>query len=96
MSYRNPWMRLLVPVQPSAPVVKAEPRMRASGELEPGSVISEWTLLRHIAGKNVGPKGTRVHAKWECRCSCGEIREVVTGNLRSGVSKSCGHTRSLG
>jgi len=27
---------------------------------------------------------------WRCRCECGNIIEVVSGNLRSGNTKSCG------
>lgn len=27
---------------------------------------------------------------WECRCSCGGVTQVTTGNLRSGQVKSCG------
>lgn len=28
---------------------------------------------------------------WVCRCDCGEIRKVQTGNLKSGKTKSCGN-----
>lgn len=30
------------------------------------------------------------HACWKCKCSCGKISFVTTGNLRSGHTKSCG------
>lgn len=28
--------------------------------------------------------------RWKCRCDCGEIRVLETGNIRSGNSRSCG------
>ena len=31
------------------------------------------------------------HAKWKCRCECGNEVIVDAGNLRSGHTKSCGH-----
>lgn len=30
------------------------------------------------------------HMHWLCRCKCGKIAEVSTGNLNSGHTKSCG------
>lgn len=27
---------------------------------------------------------------WLCRCECGNVKEIHSGNLRSGVTKSCG------
>jgi hypothetical protein len=27
---------------------------------------------------------------WECLCDCGNMREVITYNLKSGITKSCG------
>lgn len=40
--------------------------------------LGRWTLL------------TRQGSKTLCRCDCGTERLVVTGDLRRGVSKSCG------
>jgi len=28
--------------------------------------------------------------RWLCRCRCGTVREVLTTNLRTGFSRSCG------
>lgn len=33
---------------------------------------------------------------WRCRCDCGEIATVTTGNLRSGNSKACMFWRNHG
>lgn len=45
--------------------------------------IGKWTLL------SLTPEGNR----WNCRCDCGCPRQVLTKNLISGVTKSCGCTR---
>ena len=31
------------------------------------------------------------HGKWNCQCSCGKTTTVITHNLKSGSTKSCGH-----
>lgn len=33
-------------------------------------------------------------ALWKCRCACGCVREIVSGNLLSGITTSCGCRRS--
>lgn len=45
------------------------------------NVFSEWTVL--------GYKG---NSMWECRCSCGNIKDVASKTLRNGDTKSCGHS----
>jgi hypothetical protein len=30
------------------------------------------------------------HTVWQCRCDCGKMRKVISYNLRSGNSRSCG------
>lgn len=30
------------------------------------------------------------HVIWKCRCDCGEVRAVCSGNLLRGLTKSCG------
>jgi len=40
--------------------------------------------------KNRGGLTKNGHPKWECRCECGNIREVPGSDLRYGQSKSCG------
>lgn len=39
------------------------------------------------------PKRKNGYVVWLCKCDCGKLREVVTGNLRSGNVKSCGCLR---
>ena len=34
------------------------------------------------------------HGKWNCQCSCGNTTTVFTSNLKSGLTKSCGHRRN--
>ena len=47
----------------------------------------------------LGDDGTRTkdgHIKWKCRCDCGRIHYVDTGNLTQGKVKSCGCVISQG
>lgn len=32
---------------------------------------------------------------WKCRCKCGEIRYVISSNLKKGNTKSCGCWRQF-
>lgn len=48
-----------------------------------GETFGRWTVL-----ERAGSKGKK--AAWKCLCSCGTIRVVQGGNLKRGVSKSCG------
>ena len=50
-----------------------------------GQVFSELTV--------VGPTNKRQNGAivWECKCSCGNLTQVSTGNLQSGHTRSCGH-----
>lgn len=50
-----------------------------------GERFGRWVVLSLSDKKN--PHGKRL---WHCRCDCGTEREVSTGSLRSGISKSCG------
>ena len=50
-----------------------------------GRCFGEWEVL--------GYKGK---AMWTCKCSCGNIKNVHRHSLKSGVSKSCGHSTHLG
>ena len=36
---------------------------------------------------------TRGNSRFNCRCDCGEQRNVASGNLRNGTTKSCGCIR---
>lgn len=55
-------------------------------ELKIGSHVGRWTLLRETR-KN----GRRYY---ECRCDCGNIKEIYYRSLTTGVSQSCGCLRS--
>lgn len=41
----------------------------------------------------IGWKPSGDHARYVCRCDCGEITEVIGAHLRSGTTKSCGCLR---
>lgn len=47
-----------------------------------GQKFNEWEALEYLGNKI-----------WKCRCSCGEIRNVSSGKLKGGYSKSCGHDK---
>jgi hypothetical protein len=54
-------------------------------QIEPGTIFGKWAV--------VGPSERRSSSHgvfWWCICECGTTRPVLGGNLRSGVSKSCG------
>ena len=44
-----------------------------------GQRFGKWVVLHRVEG-----------ALWKCRCDCGNEREVQTGTLKLGKSKSCG------
>ena len=43
-----------------------------------GKIFGKYTVLKYV-GKS----------KWECKCSCGNVREVRTADLNSGNSTGC-------
>jgi hypothetical protein len=49
-----------------------------------GERYGRLTILEQVAND---PSGGR---QWRCRCDCGAIRIVRTGNLRNGHTQSCG------
>lgn len=49
-----------------------------------GTQQNDWEVLRYLGNK-----------KYQCRCSCGNIRNVATHDLISGNSKSCGHNNGV-
>lgn len=51
--------------------------------------FEHWTVVQR--GTNT-PQG---QAQWLCRCSCGTERLIPGGNLRQGLSTSCGHDRAV-
>jgi hypothetical protein len=50
-----------------------------------GRVFDRWTVLERdysaARSKNIN---------WICRCECGTVKSVLSGNLKNGSSKSCG------
>ena len=39
-------------------------------------------------------RGTQNEYKWLCRCDCGRLTTVSTGQLNSGQTTSCGHIKA--
>lgn len=56
--------------------------------LNPGDTCGEWTLIG-VVGK------TRNYKIWECRCSCGNVKELASSNIIKGDTKSCGCSKSV-
>lgn len=54
--------------------------------LTPGDRFGRYVVMRMSERET----GARQEMFWVCRCDCGNEREVLGGNLRSGNSKSCG------
>ena len=53
-----------------------------------GQAFGKLTVLE-LDGYKVSPNGTRA-SMWRCLCECGNETSVTSGNLRYGVTKSCG------
>lgn len=83
-------------------VVRGE-GLRAGKTVSCGCNLSEWTsarFLRDLVGQRFThwvviariprERGVKGSANWLCRCDCGTERSVSAGNLRAGISKSCG------
>jgi len=49
-----------------------------------GRRFGRWLVLER------SPERKRWAVLWVCRCDCGTIRTVLAGNLRKGLSTSCG------
>lgn len=54
-----------------------------------GQVFGRWTVTAEAPPRR-NARGIVRDSYWLCRCECGTEREVVTGNLRKGLSTSCG------
>lgn len=52
-----------------------------------GKHFGRWTVL----GLSENRRGRRL--MWECRCSCGNVKDVVGSNLARGFSLGCGCKR---
>ena len=49
-----------------------------------GQRFGMLTVIKRVPGK---------YTTWLCRCDCGKKVEIISGNLRGGISKSCGCKR---
>ena len=49
-----------------------------------GETFGEWKVI-----------GYNGHSMWRCRCSCGKVKDIITGKLTSGQTKSCGHDKLI-
>lgn len=49
-----------------------------------GKQFGRWTVI------SLAPRTDKKDIKWVCKCSCGTVREVLSGSLRRGISTSCG------
>lgn len=47
-----------------------------------GKRFGRWTALRYESG-----------SYWICRCDCGSVKRIFSGNLKNGKSRSCGCLR---
>lgn len=60
---------------------------RKRGDLS-GMKFGYLTVLKKVPSHITS--GGHSLAVWECRCDCGNVVEVLAGNLRTGNTKSCG------
>lgn len=58
-----------------------------------GQIFGRLTVLKE-AGVYVGKDGKRNGLKWLCQCTCGNLTEVLGGQLRKGRTSSCGCLRT--
>lgn len=49
-----------------------------------GTKFNSWTII-----DNPISSGSDKHNKYSCRCTCGNIKNINSYNLRNGLSKSC-------
>lgn len=52
-----------------------------------GERFYRLTVLEHAGSKNG-------HSLWKCQCDCGKESIILGGNLKNGLSRSCGCLRS--
>lgn len=57
--------------------------------------FGEWTVLEldteTMEKRKLDGKAHRT--LWKCKCSCGDVKTVPAGDLKSGKSLSCGHSK---
>ena len=61
--------------------------MRKIEDLE-GKRFGKLVVVKFIGYKQTKSSGNR--SIWECKCDCGNIKNVLRDNLVSGRTKSCG------
>lgn len=49
-----------------------------------GMQFGEWTVVSYLG-----------NSLWECVCSCGVVKNILTGKLTSGQTMSCGHAKTI-
>ena len=51
-----------------------------------------YGMLTALSRADTGPAsaGAKAKTKWLCRCDCGNEKVILSNNLASGTSKSCG------
>lgn len=49
-----------------------------------GSVYGKLVVLKRVGSTKQGK------TTWECKCECGKTKTVVSGSLKSGLTRSCG------
>ena len=52
-----------------------------------GKHFTDWQVLEYLG------RDQNNHSRWLCRCVCGNMRNVIEGNLLRGLTKSCGCKR---
>lgn len=72
------------------PLVHNSSRTRLVYELEPGEKFGSLTVIKRSSKK--APNGVDL---WETKCLCGNVTLSRTGDLMSGVKKSCGCFRQI-
>ena len=56
-----------------------------------GKIFGYWSVLYEIPERKI--VGNKKKIFWHCRCKCGNEKDVVGDDLRSGHSTSCGCRR---
>lgn len=68
-------------------VVKKSKHHKGLDDLS-GRTFNRWRVIRR-SDDYIEPSGRKV-TMWQCVCECGFIKDVRSGSLKSGSSKSCG------
>ena len=68
---------------------------QARGRERKGVAVRDLTSQRfgRLVALEPTDKRSGLSVVWRCRCDCGNVCEVASGNLRSGRTRSCGCLR---